>query len=769
MPSVASGRVAYFFGLEGPAISVDTACSSSLVAVHLASQALRQGECSLALAGGVTVMATPSAFRELGPDSAGAPDGRCKAFSAEADGAGWSEGAGMVLLERLSDARRLGHPVLAVVRGSAMNQDGRSQGLMAPNGPSQERVIRQALANARVGAGEVDVVEAHGTGTALGDPIEAQAVMAVYGQGRGPDRPLWLGSLKSNIGHAQAAAGVGGMIKMVLALQHEMLPRTLHAQRPSPHVDWSAGSVRLLNEAVGWAGNGRPRRAGVSAFGVSGTNAHVILEEAPAVAAERAGAGAGVPVPGVVPVVVSGRTGAALRAQAGRLDGFLAGRAGVELGGLAYSLAVTRTHFECRAVVVAGDVAGLREGLQAVAGAGAGAGTVAGVGDVSGKVVFVFPGQGSQWAGMALPLLDSSPVFRERLADCERALAPYVDWSLVEVLRGVGGGAVLDEVDVVQPVLFAVMVALAAVWRSMGVEPDAVVGHSQGEIAAACVAGALSLEDAAMVVALRSRALRRLAGRGAMAAVGLAEGELRERVGRAGGGLCVAAVNSPALGLVSGPAGEVDALVGELAGAGVFTRKLRVDYASHCGQVDVVEEEVREALAGLQPREPAVAFYSALTGGRLESPVLDADYWYRSLREPVAFAAASRCLLADGYRFFVEASPHPALVVPLAETAEEAGAAVVVTGSLRRDQGDFGCLLRSLGELHCRGLGVDWAGFSGRGSRGGLIFRRMRSSVSGSGCKTAGRVLIWPRRGWRLPVIRCWGLLSRWRTAVVLC
>src|SRR5580693_3721238 len=542
LPSVASGRVAYFFGLEGPAISVDTACSSSLVAVHLASQALRQGECSLALAGGVTVMATPSAFRELGPDSAGAPDGRCKAFSAEADGAGWSEGAGMVLLERLSDARRLGHPVLAVVRGSAMNQDGRSQGLMAPNGPSQERVIRQALANARVGAGEVDVVEAHGTGTALGDPIEAQAVMAVYGQGRGAGRPLWLGSLKSNIGHAQAAAGVGGLIKMVLALQHQMLPRTLHAQRPSPHVDWSAGSVRLLNEAVGWAGNGRPRRAGVSAFGVSGTNAHVILEEAPAVAAEQAASPpdddrCASAAAGVVPVVVSGRSGAALAAQAGRLDGFLAGRAGVDLGGLAYSLAVTRTHFECRAVVVAGDVAGLREELRVLAGAGeelpglagGGAGAGGGGGEVSGKVVFVFPGQGSQWAGMALALLDSSPVFRERLAECERALAPFVGWSLVEVLRGAGGGVVLDEVDVVQPVLFAVMVALAAVWRSMGVEPDAVVGHSQGEIAAACVAGALSLQDAAMVVALRSRALRRLAGRGAMAAVGLAEGVLRER------------------------------------------------------------------------------------------------------------------------------------------------------------------------------------------------------------------------------------------------
>ena len=476
-----------------------------------------------------------------------------------------------------------------------------------------------------LGLVDVDVVEAHGTGTRLGDPIEAQALLAIYGQGRVPGRPLWLGSLKSNIGHTQGAAGVAGVIKMVEAMRHGVLPKTLHAQRPSPHVDWSAGSVRLLNEAVGWAGNGRPRRAGVSAFGVSGTNAHVILEEAPAelagaggggLAAGVAGGQAGGPLGedggGVVPVVVSGRTGAALAAQAGRLDEFLAGRGGVDLGGLAYSLAVTRTHFECRAVVVAGDVAGLRQELQVLADAGeglAGAGVVAGRGDVSGKVVFVFPGQGSQWAGMALGLLDSSPVFRERLADCERALAPFVDWSLVEVLRG----GVLGEVDVVQPVLFAVMVALAAVWRSMGVEPDAVVGHSQGEIAAACVAGALSLEDAAMVVALRSRALRRLAGRGAMAAVGLAEGELRERVGAAGGGLCVAAVNSPGMGLVS--AGAVEALVAELAGAGVFTRRLAVDYASHCGQVEVVEQEVRQALAGLVAGSRRWRFIRLLPGG----------------------------------------------------------------------------------------------------------------------------------------------------------
>ena len=726
--SIIANRISYFLDLHGPSMTIDSGQSSSLVAIHLACESLRSGESEMAIAGGVNLNLLLESTLGIARFGALSSTGRCHTFDARADGYVRGEGAGLVLLKPLSQALQDEDNIYCVVLGSAISNDGRTDGLATPNAIHQAEAIRLAHRTACVAPRDVQYVELHGTGTRVGDPIEAAALGAVFARDRDTDEPVHVGSVKTNIGHLEAAAGIAGLIKAALSIYHRQLPASLHFESPHPRIPLDDLRLRVQTRLEDWPRAGERLIAGVSAFGMGGTNCHVVLAQPPPDDTAGRVSISGINVigqaadpphddrcapaaPGVVPVVVSGRTGAALRAQAGRLDGFLAGRAGVELGGLAYSLAVTRTHFECRAVVVAGDVAGLREGLQAVAGAGAGAGTVAGVGDVSGKVVFVFPGQGSQWAGMALPLLDSSPVFRERLADCERALAPYVDWSLVEVLRGVGGGAVLDEVDVVQPVLFAVMVALAAVWRSMGVEPDAVVGHSQGEIAAACVAGALSLEDAAMVVALRSRALRRLAGRGAMAAVGLAEGELRERVGRAGGGLCVAAVNSPALGLVSGPAGEVDALVGELAGAGVFTRKLRVDYASHCGQVDVVEEEVREALAGLQPREPAVAFYSALTGGRLESPVLDADYWYRSLREPVAFAAASRCLLADGYRFFVEASPHPALVVPLAETAEEAGAAVVVTGSLRRDQGDFGCLLRSLGELHCRGLGVDWGRF----------------------------------------------------------
>jgi acyl transferase domain-containing protein/acyl-CoA synthetase (AMP-forming)/AMP-acid ligase II/acyl carrier protein len=715
-PSVASGRIAYTLGLQGPAISVDTACSSSLVALHLACQSLRHGECTLAVAGGATVMATPAIFSELNPDSAGAPDGRCKAFSAEADGAGWSEGAGMVLLERLSDARRNAHPVLAVIRGSAVNQDGRSQGLTAPNGPAQQRVIRQALASARLSAGEIDAVEAHGTGTALGDPIEAQALLATYGQADDRDRPLWLGSLKSNLGHTQAAAGIAGVLKVVLALQHQVLPRTLHAANPSPHIDWSAGTMRLLNEPADWTGNGHPRRAGVSAFGISGTNAHVILEEAGPAAEQSTALGSTAqentdPAPPPMPVPLSGRSAAALRAQARALSAYLAGNQEPRVADLAYSLATTRTHFEHRAVLVASDTAALREQLAALAAGQPTPDTAVGQADMSGKVVFVFPGHGPQWNGMALPLLETSEVFRAQLLACEQALAPHVDWSLLAVLRGLDGAPDMDEVDVIQPVLFSMMVSLAAVWRSMGVEPDAVVGHSLGETAAAYAAGALSLEDAAKIVALRGRALKRLAGRGAMAAVELPEEELRDRLARFGQRLSIAAVNGPALTLVSGAVDALDTLMQELASAHVFTRKIRVDYASHCEQVDVTENELRTALADVKPRTSRIPFYSTVTGERLDTARLDADYWFRNLRQPVRFADATQSLVADGYRCFVEASSHPALVVPLLQILERAAVPSVVVGSLRHDQGGMSSLLRSLGTLHARGLSPDWATF----------------------------------------------------------
>nr|WP_244302606.1 type I polyketide synthase [Streptomyces viridosporus] len=687
--SVTSGRIAYTFGLEGPAVSVDTACSSSLVAIHLASQALRSGECTLALAGGVTVMANPEGFIGFSRQRGLAADGRCKAFAAAADGMGMSEGVGMVVLERLSDARRNGHPVLAVIRGSAINQDGASNGLSAPNGLAQQRVIRQALANAGLEPSDVYAVEAHGTGTTLGDPIEAQALLATYGQDR--EEPLWLGSVKSNIGHTQLASGVAGVIKMVLAMRHGVLPRTLHVDEPSPHVDWTAGKVRLLTEERPWDG---PRRAGVSSFGLSGTNAHLILEQAPV--EEPAAAGA---APVVVPWVVSGRSAGAVRAQAARLVPLVdedRAAVGAALAG--------RPVFEHRAVVVGGAAGELAAGLRAVAAGEPLTGTAAGVAAGVGRTVFVFPGQGSQWPGMAVELLESSPVFAARFAQCERALAPFVDWSLPEVLRS----GDYDRVDVVQPVLWAVMVSLAALWEAAGVRPDAVAGHSQGEIAAAVVAGALSLEDGARVVALRSRAITVLAGRGGMVSVPLPADEVRALLPE---GVAVAAVNGPSSVVVAGDVAGLETVLASVQRA----RRIPVDYASHSAHVEEIRRQILDLLAPVSPRTASVPFFSTVDAQWADGTGLDAGYWYRNLRRTVEFEAAVRKLADAGFGAFIEVSPHPVLTMPIEETAEDIGGdpALLAVGTLRRDQGGLRRFLLSAGELFVRGVAVDFTPFHG--------------------------------------------------------
>ncbi|WP_370682725.1 SDR family NAD(P)-dependent oxidoreductase [Streptomyces lydicamycinicus] len=707
--SVVSGRISYSFGLEGPALTVDTACSSSLVALHLAIQALRSGECSLALAGGVTVLATPDVFIEFSRQRGLAADGRCKPFADAADGTGWGEGAGMLLVERLSDARRNGHPVLAVVRGSAVNQDGASNGLTAPNGPSQQRVIRQALANAGLEASDVDAVEAHGTGTTLGDPIEAQALLATYGQDRPEDRPLWLGSIKSNIGHTQSAAGAAGVIKMVMALRHGVLPKTLHVDEPSSHVDWSAGAVELLTEAREWPESGQLRRAGVSSFGISGTNAHVVLEQAPPASEPEAVEPAEAAPAGVVPWVLSARSEQALVAQAGRLASFVADRPELDPADVGFSLLSTRAGLEYRAVVLGADGADLLEGLRGLAAGMDPAGVVRGsTGTGAGtRVALVFPGQGSQWLGMADQLLANSPVFAGRMAECGAALSEFVSWDLMAVLSDEDA---LARVDVVQPVLWAVMVSLAAVWEDCGVVPSAVVGHSQGEIAAACVAGILSLRDGARVVALRSQAIGRvLAGRGGMVSVAGSREAVQERIARWGERVSVAAINGPASTVVSGEPEALQELLAECAEQDVRARPIPVDYASHGPQVEELREELATVLAEVAPAEGRIPFYSAVNASLISGEELDAGYWFENLRNPVRFEEAVQALLSDGHGVFVECSAHPVLTPGIEDTAQEAGSPVVVTGTLRRDEGGWSRFAQSLGQLWAHGVPVDWS------------------------------------------------------------
>ncbi|MFJ8630362.1 type I polyketide synthase [Streptomyces sp. NPDC093568] len=708
--SAMSGRVSYTLGLNGPAVTVDTACSSSLVALHQAVRAVRAGECALALAGGVTVMTDSASFARIQRLGAIARDGRSKAFSEDADGTGYSEGVALLVVERLSDARRLGHPIRAVIRGSAVNQDGASNGLTAPNGPAQQRVIREALADAGLTTADVDAVEAHGTGTRLGDPIEADALLATYGQNR--TLPLLLGSVKSNIGHTQAAAGAVGVIKTVLALEHGTLPRTLHADTPSTRVDWTTGAVRLLRSAQDWPDTGRIRRAAVSAFGISGTNAHVVLEQAPPQPAAKPAPDVEPPVATAdVPLPLSARTAPALAEQAARVAAFLRTRPEPDPAAAGWSLAVTRAAHPHRAVVLGDDRDRLLDSLDALATGTPDPAVVRGTGaDTATGPVFVFPGQGSQWWGMGRELYDTSRVFRATVDDCADALAPYVDWSPVDLLRGVGDDPeVLHRADVVQPALFSTMVALAALWRSLGVEPGAVVGHSQGEIAAAHVAGAFTLEEAARLVALRGRTMLELGGLGGLmtvfAPVDQVEPLLQAWPGRVG----VAVLNGPSTVVVSGENGALDELRELCAGMNLRTKDVKSDIAGHGPQTEAVKNQLLTALGPLSPRPARVPFYSTVTGGRLDTTALDAGYWYRNLRQTVRMEAATRALLAAGHRVFVESSPHPVLAGAIGETCEAAGAEdTVVLGSVRRQGGDARTFLLSAAAGWAAGLPVDW-------------------------------------------------------------
>ncbi|MGJ7909083.1 SDR family NAD(P)-dependent oxidoreductase [Actinopolyspora sp. H202] len=718
--SLVSGRIAYTLGLQGPAVSVDTACSSSLVTIHTAMQALRRGECDLALAGGVTVMATPSILIEFSRQYAAAPDGRCKPFSAEANGVGWAEGCGMLLLERLSDARANGREVLAVLRSSATNQDGRSQGLIAPNGPSQERVMRAALTAAGLGPEDVDAVEAHGTGTTLGDPMEANAVLATYGAARGPDAPLYLGSVKSNFGHTQAAAGAAGVMKMVLALRNERLPRSLYAENPSSGVDWSSGRVRLLAEVVPWPRREEHvRRAGVSSFGISGTNAHLVVEEAPpppepdedgvdrTSGSELDTAPRALPTP--LPLVLSGRGAGALRANAARLADSIAPRladaepdeATTALRDVAWSLVTTRdAHRERLALPVSG--ADAVDALRSVAEGTMPSGAVRASGERS-QVVLVFPGQGSQYPGMCRELL-ADRVFCQALDECDRALRPHTDFSVVELLEADDEAQreAMERVTVVQPLLFAVAVAIARLWQSRGVQPSGVLGHSQGEVAAAVVAGSLSLADAARVVAVRSRLVEGLDGDGGMAGVGLPVEEVERRLaGRHG--LSVATVNTTGSTGVAGDRDELERFMSELDAEGVFCRRIAVDYASHSPQVDPILDPIRRELAALAPGTGEIPIYSTVRGERLSGAELNGAYWADNLRQPVRLDRALAALAPGGRTVFLEISAHPLLAAPLRGDGHEA-----VVGSLVRDEDPRARLRIAAAELFAHGIAVDW-------------------------------------------------------------
>jgi mycoketide-CoA synthase len=718
-----ANRVSYALGLRGPSLAVDAGQSSSLASVHLACESLSRGESALALAGGVQLNLAAESAIAAARFGGLSPDGRCFTFDERANGYVRGEGGGLVALKRLEDAVAAGDRVRCVIRGSALNNDGGGAGFTVPSEQSQVELLRLAYRRAGVAPQDVQYVELHGTGTPVGDPTEAAALGTALGAGRPAGDPLRLGSVKTNVGHLEGAAGVAGLIKAVLSVERRELPSNAGFGRPNPDIPLDALGLRVQDTLTPWPRPDRPLIAGVSAFGVGGTNCHVVLTESPTGAGDEAASPPRRRSPldcDLIPWVVSGKGRPALRAQAERLRSHLERAPELEPTSVGLSLATGRASLERRAVLLGRDRAELLAGLDGLATGAPIDGSIEGEGAVGAKTAFVFPGQGSQWPGMAQELWRSSPVFAERMEQCERALAPWVDWSLAGVLRGEREAPPLDRVDVVHPALFAVMVSLASLWQSFGVKPSAVVGHSMGEIAAACVAGCLSLDDAARVVALRSQALTELAGRGGMVAVALPSETLAPRLAEFEGSLSVAALNAPEMITVSGDLEALDELVKRCEADGVRARRIALDCATHSAQVESIRDRLLADLADLEPSAGEIPLASTVTGGMLDGRELVAGYWYRSLREPVRFEQTIRALAADGFRAFVEVSPHPVLTLAVEQTVEAADgeADVVVTGSLRRRDGGAERFLTSLADAWVGGVDVDWgAAFAGRDAR----------------------------------------------------
>ena len=715
--SFASGRLAFTLGTNGPAISVDTACSSSLVALHQASQSLRKGECNLALAAGVQIMASPEIFMLMSRTRALSKDGRCKTFSANADGYGRGEGSIVLVLERLSSAQKNQRNILALLKGTAVNHDGASSGITAPNGPAQQKVVRAALADAQLQPSDVSVVECHGTGTALGDPIEVQALAAAYGPGRNEDEPLQLSAVKPTIGHLESAAGLAGIAKLIASLQYQKLPATLHCEPLNPHINWSNLPVDVVSKQRDWPSrDDSTRRAGVSAFGFSGTNAHAIIEESPthtdalaesSLASSREallkeGESAAMLFP------LSGKTPQALQAQGQALLHWLERNPQAPIEDVSATLAFRRMSFKHRAVVQASSRKQLLERLRIQAQGLADVQRVNGEAKRSRRVVFVFPGQGAQWAAMAQSLLQTSPVFRHAIEACEEALSPVVDWSLLSVLREEKDAPSLKRVDVVQPVLFAMMVALTRLWQAHGVQPDAVIGHSQGEIAAAYIAGVLTLEDAAKIVAVRSKLALSVVGKGAMASVEEPADALRLRLKKWGNLLSVAAINGLSSSVVSGDVNAIDELVEELQSEQIFARKVRVDIASHSSQMDALKDDLLANLADIQHSSSHVPFYSTVDAMRCDGAGLTPNYWFRNLRQSVLMSDTVDLLLDDGHSLFLEISAHPLLLVPLNEQLAARESDAVALGSLRRDEGSIDHFRLAVASVYTVGYPLDW-------------------------------------------------------------